>query len=118
MSLYFRYERIVSGYALEGIFHYAIYQTFGFLTVLFWACVPVTFVLNGDERRLPLDGWYPYDTTESFAFIMTWAHQVQFPLHFFVLYYYAAFHHLKPNNYQFIGFLLFQYTFYIYIFKT
>ncbi|XP_051176510.1 uncharacterized protein LOC127291423 [Leptopilina boulardi] len=70
-----RYERIVSWYAWQGIFHYGFYQIFGFFAVFFWSFIPIAGILNGDEKKLPLDGWYPYDTTQSFAFIITWAHQ-------------------------------------------
>lgn len=31
---------------------------------------------NGNKQReLPLDAWYPYDTTGTIAFLITWAHQ-------------------------------------------
>ncbi|XP_043475875.1 odorant receptor Or1-like [Leptopilina heterotoma] len=73
-----RYERIVSWYAWQGIFHHGVYQIFGFFAVFFWASVPLYIIINdkeNKEKELPLDAWYPYDTTGAFAFIITWAHQ-------------------------------------------
>ncbi|XP_051176512.1 odorant receptor Or1-like [Leptopilina boulardi] len=70
-----RYDKIVSWYAWQGLFHYGVYQMFAFFAVFFWSFIPLTDILNGNEKKLPLDGWYPYDTTKSVAFFITWAHQ-------------------------------------------
>ncbi|XP_051176442.1 odorant receptor 2a-like isoform X2 [Leptopilina boulardi] len=71
-----RYKNIIMWYNWQNVFHNGIYQIFGIMTVLFWATIPVTALLNGDNLQLPLDGWYPYETTKKVAFIFTWAHQV------------------------------------------
>ncbi|XP_033231703.1 odorant receptor Or1-like [Belonocnema kinseyi] len=70
-----RHERIVSWYAWQGIFHHAAYQSFGTFAVICWGCIPIAAFLDGNNNRLPLDGWYPYDATKSPAFEITWSHQ-------------------------------------------
>ena len=71
-----RHERIVSWYAWNGIFHHITYQSFGFLAVLCWGCIPIADMLSGKNKRLPMILWYPYDATTSPAFKITWSHQV------------------------------------------
>lgn len=63
-------------YTWQTIFHNGIYDILGILTILFWASIPVAALLDGSELQLPLDGWYPYDTTKKIAFMITWFHQV------------------------------------------
>lgn len=72
----FRHENVVSWFAWQGIFHHVVYQIIGILGVIFLACIPINALVNDNERILPLDGWYPYDTTKTYAFFITWAHQV------------------------------------------
>ncbi|XP_051176427.1 odorant receptor Or1-like [Leptopilina boulardi] len=65
----------MSSYAWQGIFHHSVFQIFGTFAVLFWACIPIRGFINGSEKKLPLDGWYPYDVNNNLAFILTWTHQ-------------------------------------------
>ncbi|XP_051176508.1 odorant receptor Or1-like [Leptopilina boulardi] len=70
-----RYERIIMWYTWQNIFHNGIYQILGIMTVLFWAAIPVTALLDGNELQLPLDGWYPFNTKKLIPFMLTWSHQ-------------------------------------------
>lgn len=47
----------------------------GLTTVLLWATIPVTTLINGD-RQLPLDRWNPFDTSKKVVFMITWSYQV------------------------------------------
>lgn len=48
------------------------------MTVIFWAAIPVAAVVDGGDLQLPLDGWYPFDTTKKVVFILTWTQQVRY----------------------------------------
>ena len=74
--IFYRHEKIVTWYAWQGIFHHIAYQSFGAFAVICWGCIPIAALLDGKNKRLPLDGWYPYDATKSPAFEITWSHQV------------------------------------------
>lgn len=76
VHFYFRYETIVSWYASQGIFHHIIFQILCVISISLWACIPLGAILNDEEKKLPLDGWYPFDTTNSFNFNLVWLQQV------------------------------------------
>ncbi|XP_044006052.1 odorant receptor Or1-like [Aphidius gifuensis] len=70
-----KYERIFTWYAWSGIKHHIAYQSFGTMAVFCWGFVPISNAITGNERQLPMDGWYPYDTKLSPAFELTCGHQ-------------------------------------------
>ncbi|XP_078039725.1 odorant receptor Or1 [Augochlora pura] len=66
-----KYERIVTHYTWQGIFHHIAYQFFGTMAVVSWGATPVIDLLSKRSKELPLLGWYPYNTTASPAFEIT-----------------------------------------------
>ncbi|XP_051176493.1 odorant receptor Or1-like [Leptopilina boulardi] len=71
----FRYKNIISWYSYQGIVHHIFYQLITVITIVLWACTPIHAILKGEEKKLPLDGWYPYDLSNSLNFIFTWSQQ-------------------------------------------
>lgn len=69
------YERIVTQYTWQGIFHHIAYQSFGTVAVLCWGFTPIADLIAGRSRRLPMEGWYPYNTTATPAFEIISVHQ-------------------------------------------
>lgn len=70
-----KYKDLLISYAWKGIFHHAIYQSFGGMAVFCWGFTPIADLIAGRSRRLPMEGWYPYNTTTTPAFEITAAHQ-------------------------------------------
>ncbi|XP_043475872.1 odorant receptor 2a-like [Leptopilina heterotoma] len=70
-----RYKKVLSSFAWQGIVHHCTYQIIGAFGVTSMSLIPISALVNDNERRLPLDGWYPFDTTKSIAFVITWTHQ-------------------------------------------
>ncbi|XP_033325709.2 odorant receptor Or1 isoform X1 [Megalopta genalis] len=70
-----KYERIVTHYTWQGIFHHIMYQFFGTMAVVSWGATPVIDLLSERSKKLPLLGWYPYNTTASPAFEITALYQ-------------------------------------------
>ncbi|KYM98886.1 Odorant receptor 46a, isoform A [Cyphomyrmex costatus] len=70
-----KYEDLLISYAWKGIFHHAIYQSFGGIAVFCWGFTPVADLIAGRSRQLPMEGWYPYNTTATPAFEITATHQ-------------------------------------------
>ncbi|XP_076281933.1 odorant receptor Or1 [Lasioglossum baleicum] len=70
-----KYERVVTHYTWQGIFHHITYQFFGTMAVVSWGAKPVIDLLSKRSKELPLLGWYPYNTTESPAFEITSLYQ-------------------------------------------
>ncbi|XP_046597653.1 odorant receptor Or1-like [Neodiprion lecontei] len=71
----FRYEDLLSSFALKGILHHVAYQSFGAAAVFCWGFTPIANIIAGNNRRLPMDGWYPYNVTLTPAFEITCVHQ-------------------------------------------
>jgi len=69
------YKDLLLNYTWKGIFHHAIYQSFGGIAVFCWGFTPIADLVAGRSRRLPMEGWYPYNTTATPAFEITAAHQ-------------------------------------------
>ncbi|KAG5338996.1 OR46A protein, partial [Acromyrmex charruanus] len=69
------YEDLLISYTWKGIFHHAIYQSFGGIAVFCWGFTPIADFVAGRSRQLPMEGWYPYNTTATPAFEITAAHQ-------------------------------------------
>ncbi|XP_011864231.1 PREDICTED: odorant receptor Or1-like isoform X2 [Vollenhovia emeryi] len=69
------YKDLLISYAWKGIFHHAVYQSFGGIAVFCWGFTPIADLVAGRSRRLPMEGWYPYNTTVTPAFEITAAHQ-------------------------------------------
>ncbi|KYM79613.1 Odorant receptor Or1 [Atta colombica] len=69
------YEDLLINYTWKGIFHHAIYQSFGGIAVFCWGFTPIADFVAGRSRQLPMEGWYPYNTTATPAFEITAAHQ-------------------------------------------
>lgn len=40
-----------------------------------WGMTPIADAIAGNSRRLPIEGWYPYNVTETPAFQFTCFHQ-------------------------------------------
>jgi len=78
-SAFNRYDEIhqdlLMDYTWRSIFHYIVYQSFATIAVLCWGFTPVAALIAGRQRRLPVDGWYPYNTTITPAFEITSGHQ-------------------------------------------
>ncbi|XP_028046728.1 odorant receptor Or1 [Monomorium pharaonis] len=70
-----KHEDILVRYTWKAIFHHAIYQSFGGIAVFCWGFTPISDLIAGRSRRLPMEGWYPYNTTATPAFEITAAHQ-------------------------------------------
>jgi len=74
-SAFNRYDKIhqdlLKEYTRRSIFHYVIYQSFG--TVGTFSLCFTSFTHS--SHRLPMDGWYPYNTTITPAFEITSGHQ-------------------------------------------
>lgn len=62
-------------YTWQGIFHHIAYQSFGTVAVLCWGFTPIADLIAGRSRRLPMEGWYPYNVTVTPAFEITSLHQ-------------------------------------------
>lgn len=45
------------------------------MAVFCWGFTPVADLVAGRSRQLPMEGWYPYNTTMTPAFEITAAHQ-------------------------------------------
>ncbi|KAL6255294.1 hypothetical protein P5V15_013634 [Pogonomyrmex californicus] len=78
-SAFSRYDKeqkdLLIRYAWKGIFHHVVYQSFGAIAVFCWGITPITDLVAGRSRRLPMEGWYPYNTTMTPAFEITAGHQ-------------------------------------------
>ncbi|XP_023287517.1 odorant receptor Or2-like [Orussus abietinus] len=70
-----KYKYILNYYTWSGIFHHIAYQSFGTVAVVCWGFTPIANIITGKGRHLPMDGWYPYDTTKTPAFEITCLHQ-------------------------------------------
>lgn len=70
-----KHKDLLISYAWKGIFHHAVYQSFGGMAVFCWGFTPIADLVAGRSRRLPMEGWYPYNTTATPAFEITAAHQ-------------------------------------------
>nr|XP_031847961.1 odorant receptor Or1-like isoform X4 [Nomia melanderi] len=70
-----KYERIVTHYTWQGIFHHIAYQTFGALAVTVWGITPVLDYLTGGSKHYPVEGLYPYNVTATPAFEITCSYQ-------------------------------------------
>ncbi|EFN81058.1 hypothetical protein EAI_05805 [Harpegnathos saltator] len=62
-------------YTWKGLLHHATYQSFGATAVLCWGFTPIADLIAGRARRLPMEGWYPYNVTRTPAFEITAGHQ-------------------------------------------
>ncbi|XP_071647348.1 odorant receptor Or1 isoform X4 [Temnothorax longispinosus] len=69
------HEDLLISYTWKGLFHHAVYQSFGGIAVLCWGFTPIADLVAGRSRQLPMEGWYPYNTTATPAFEITAAHQ-------------------------------------------
>ncbi|XP_072764787.1 odorant receptor Or2 [Anoplolepis gracilipes] len=69
------YQDLLIDYTWKGIFHHAVYQSFGAIAVFCWGITPITDLIAGRSRRLPMEGWYPYNVTKTPAFEITAGHQ-------------------------------------------
>lgn len=69
------YKDLLVSYAWKSIFHHAVYQSFGGVAVFCWGFTPIADLIAGRSRRLPMEGWYPYNTTTTPAFEITATHQ-------------------------------------------
>ncbi|XP_070510194.1 odorant receptor Or1 isoform X2 [Cardiocondyla obscurior] len=70
-----KHKDLLINYTWKGIFHHAVYQSFGGIAVFCWGFTPIADLLAGRSRQLPMEGWYPYNITASPAFEITAAHQ-------------------------------------------
>ncbi|XP_017789424.1 PREDICTED: odorant receptor 2a-like [Habropoda laboriosa] len=71
-----KYERIVTYYTWQGIFHHITYQSFGIIAVIFWSCTAVVNLMKRTYQLLLIKAWYPYNVTISPAYEFTILHQV------------------------------------------
>lgn len=69
------YKDLLISYSWKAVFHHAIYQSFGGIAVFCWGFTPVADLIAGRSRQLPMEGWYPYNTTATPAFEITAGHQ-------------------------------------------
>lgn len=69
------HQDLLKSYTKKGIFHHAVYQSFGAIAVFCWGFTPIADLIAGRSRRLPIEGWYPYNTTTTPAFEITAGHQ-------------------------------------------
>ncbi|KMQ95335.1 odorant receptor isoform a [Lasius niger] len=70
-----KYQDLLMRYTWKGIFHHAAYQSFGAIAVFCWGITPITDLIAGRSRQLPMEGWYPYNVTRTPVFEITAAHQ-------------------------------------------
>ncbi|CAL7942947.1 unnamed protein product [Xylocopa violacea] len=70
-----KYERIITYYTWQGIFHHIAYQSFGGIAIICWGCTPIVQILSGTSKQLPTQGWYPYNVTSTPAFEITSSYQ-------------------------------------------
>lgn len=70
-----KYKDLLMSYSWKAIFHHAIYQSFGGIAVFCWGFTPIADLVAGRSRRLPMEGWYPYNTTTTPVFEITAGHQ-------------------------------------------
>ncbi|XP_070150402.1 odorant receptor Or1 isoform X3 [Polyergus mexicanus] len=68
-------QDLLISYTWKGIFHHAVYQSFGAIAVFCWGITPITDLIAGRSRQLPMEGWYPYNVTRTPAFEITAGHQ-------------------------------------------
>ncbi|XP_029672806.1 odorant receptor Or1-like [Formica exsecta] len=68
-------QDLLMSYTWKGIFHHAVYQSFGAIAVFCWGITPITDLIAGRSRQLPMEGWYPYNVTRTPAFEITAGHQ-------------------------------------------
>ncbi|XP_053980791.1 odorant receptor Or2-like isoform X1 [Hylaeus volcanicus] len=66
-----KYRCIVTRYTWQGIFHHIAYQSFGGMAVFTWGFTPIANLLTGRSKQLPMEGWYPYNVTNTPAFEIT-----------------------------------------------
>ncbi|KAK9306899.1 hypothetical protein QLX08_002540 [Tetragonisca angustula] len=71
-----KYERIITYYTWQGIFHHIAYQSFGGIAVISWGCTPILYLANKASKQLPMAGWFPYNVTSTPAFEITCLHQL------------------------------------------
>lgn len=45
------------------------------MAVFCWGLTPISFIIAGQDRRLSIEGWYPYNATNTPAFELTCVHQ-------------------------------------------
>lgn len=69
------HQDLLISYTRKGLFHHAIYQSFGATAVFCWGFTPIADMIAGRSRRLPMEGWYPYNVTKTPAFEFTASHQ-------------------------------------------
>nr|XP_012218438.1 PREDICTED: odorant receptor Or1-like isoform X3 [Linepithema humile]XP_012218439.1 PREDICTED: odorant receptor Or1-like isoform X3 [Linepithema humile] len=69
------HQDLLKSYTKKSIFHHAVYQSFGAIAVFCWGFTPLADLIAGRSRRLPMEGWYPYNTTTTPAFEITAGHQ-------------------------------------------
>ncbi|KAF3054609.1 Odorant receptor 034 [Nylanderia fulva] len=78
-SAFSRYDKkhqdLLIKYTWKGLFHHATYQSFGAIAVFCWGITPITDLIAGRSRQLPMEGWYPYNVTRTPVFEITAAHQ-------------------------------------------
>lgn len=70
-----RHQDLLKVYTKKSIFHHVAYQSFGTIAVLCWGFTPIADLIAGRSRQLPMEGWYPYNTTTTPAFEITAGHQ-------------------------------------------
>lgn len=70
-----KHQDLLIKYTWKGIFHHATYQSFGAVAVFCWGITPITNLIAGRSRQLPMEGWYPYNVTRTPVFEITAAHQ-------------------------------------------
>lgn len=69
------HQDLLISYTWKGLFHHAAYQSFGATAVFCWGFTPIADLVAGRARRLPMEGWYPYNVTKTPAFEITAGHQ-------------------------------------------
>ncbi|XP_032675945.1 odorant receptor Or1-like [Odontomachus brunneus] len=69
------HQDLLISYTWKGLFHHAAYQSFGAIAVFCWGFTPIADLIAGRSRRLPMEGWYPYNVTRTPAFEITAGHQ-------------------------------------------
>ncbi|XP_014473562.1 PREDICTED: odorant receptor Or1 [Dinoponera quadriceps] len=69
------HQDLLTSYTWKGLFHHAAYQSFGATAVFCWGFTPIADLIAGRSRRLPMEGWYPYNVTGTPAFEITAGHQ-------------------------------------------
>ncbi|XP_024940839.1 putative odorant receptor 85d isoform X2 [Cephus cinctus] len=93
-----KYERIVTYFSWFGLFHYAINVLFGMGAITGWSIISLFSVDNDKiDRRLPSDGWFPYDPLKSPAFELTCVYEI-------IILHVCAFHNLALDHLT-VGFM-------------